>query len=77
MKEYDFYLEYDRRTIPQDYRVPTDTIVEITVENAAKKFAKREKLKYIDYDTLLNDNNAYRAFFQNKRNELTFYVRER
>lgn len=75
MQDYEFYLEYDgKRTVAQDYNNPADTIVEATIEKAAKKFAKRKKLKFMDYDVLMSDN-GFRLYFENKKNELIYYVK--
>lgn len=75
MQSYEFYLEYDgKRTVAQDYSNPVDTIVEATIEKAGKKFARRKKLKFMDYDVLMDDH-GFRLYFENKKSEFIYYVK--
>lgn len=78
MQDYEFYLEFNGvKTVSQNYSMPSDQLVERTIERAAKKFAKRKGFKYIDHDFLINDPNGYRVFYEKKKREHIFYVIEK
>lgn len=78
MFDYEFYLEFDgERSIAQTYQIPQDTVVERTIDRAAKKFAKRKKMKYIDHESLAGEDGTYRVYFEKKRKEYVFFVRQK
>ncbi|EST12770.1 hypothetical protein [Sporolactobacillus laevolacticus] len=80
MNTYQFYIEYDgRRTVSSAYETPIETVIADTIDQAAGKFAEKNKLKNVKVDHL--DEGDYRVFLEKKNllgktRELVYFVRE-
>lgn len=65
MNRYDFFIEYNGRSISsQDYTKSFDEVMSNNFDKAISKFSSRHKIKLVSYDVL--DDSSYRAFFEKK-----------
>ncbi|MCQ2009532.1 hypothetical protein NOM01_05905 [Sporolactobacillus sp. STSJ-5] len=79
MNTYQFYMEYDgRKTVSHGYDVPVETMVADSIDQAARHFAEKNKVKEVKRDQLAEKD--YRIFFEKKSlfgklQELVYFVR--
>ncbi|KEZ51004.1 hypothetical protein [Metabacillus indicus] len=79
MTEIQFFLEgIGNRNVATDYSSPNFITDESSIEKASKEFAKKNKLKYIEYEIL---NSGYRVYYlkpsllKSKRKPYIYYAK--